>query len=75
MWNNEIESAFPDLFAEDTARLSTDVELARYVSSTRRNWDNYKSDNNITAGVEENDNEDMSGGPPDNPYELYGVYN
>lgn len=75
MQNNGPESAFPDLFAEITARLSTGVELARYVSFACRNWDNYEPNNNIAAGVKENNDEDMGRGHPDNPYELYGVYN
>lgn len=74
MQNNGPESAFYDLFVEDTARLSTGVELARYVSSACGNWDNYKPDENIAAGVKENDNEDIGRGLPDNPYKLYGVY-
>ncbi len=72
--NNGPELAFPDLFAEGTARLSTGVELARYVSTARRNWDNYEPDNNIAAGVEKNDDEDIGRGPPEDLYELYDVY-
>ncbi len=74
MQNNGPESAFPDLFAESTACLFTGIELARYISSAQGNWDNYEPDDNIAAGVEENDNEDIGKGPPDDSYELYGVY-
>lgn len=72
---NRPKSAFPDLFVEGTAHLSTGVELARYIPSARGNWDNYKPDDNIAAKVEENDDKDIGKSPPDNPYELYGVYN
>ena len=74
MHNNELEFAFLDLFAEGTACLSTDVELARYISFTCGNWDNYKSDDNIIAGVKENNDEDMSEGSPNNFYEFNSRY-
>lgn len=72
---NRPKSAFPDLFIEGTARLSTGIELARYIPSARGNWDNYKPDDNIVAELEENDDKDIGKSPSDNPYELYGIYN
>lgn len=75
MRGNRPESAFPDLFAEDTACLSTGIELARYISSAHGNWDYYNADDNTIAGIEENNDEDIGGGPPDNPYKLYIIYN
>lgn len=74
MHNNEPKFAFLDLFAEGTARLSTDIELARYISFTRGNWDNYEPNNNIAAGVKKNNDENMSGSSPDNFYEFYSMY-
>ncbi len=79
MWNHAQESAFPDLFAESKALLSTSIELARYVSFPYGNWDNYDSnesnDDNVAAGVNKNDDDENMGGPPDNSYKLYGMYN
>lgn len=62
------------MFAEGTARLSIGVELARYVSSARGNWDNYEPEDNVGAGNKKNHDENMGEVPPDDPYELYGVY-
>lgn len=75
--NNIQVSAFSDLFVEDKIYLSIDIELARYVSSVYRNWDNYnlnKSNNyNITPGVK--DNNYIGEGLLDNLYKLYIIYN
>lgn len=73
MQNNGPEWAFPDFFAEGTARLSTAVKFARYLSFAWGNWDNYKPNDNIAARVQENNDEDMSRGPPNNLYKLYGI--
>ncbi len=75
MQNNGSELTFPDVFAENTTCLSTNVELARYVSSARGNRDNYESDDNITARVKQNNDEDIDMRPPDDSYKLYGMYN
>lgn len=69
------ESVFPDFFAEDTAHLFTDIKLARYLFSTYRNQDNYEPDDNIAAGVKENNDENLGGGSPNNAYEFYDMYN
>ncbi len=67
------------MFVEDKVRLSTSIELAKYVSSTREIWDNYdsdKSDNdNVTVKVNKNDYNENIEGSPDNLYELYSIYN
>ncbi len=75
MRNKGPKLAFSDLFTKGTTRLSTDIELARYISSARRNWDNYEPDDNIAAGVKENDDRDIGRSPLNNPYELYSIYN
>lgn len=74
MQKNRLELAFSDLFIEETARRSTCIELARYVSFACENQDNYKSDDNTAAEVKENNDEDMERGFSDNVYELYGMY-
>ena len=77
--NNRTEYAFRDLFAEGVARLSTGVELGKYVQAARGNWDNYNPDDaadpdNEYKDDEDDENENMGGGSPDDPDELYGVY-
>lgn len=68
--------AFSDVFADGITRLATGLKLDKYVYAAHENWDNYKLNNEIAAGNEENDEkmEDMEG-LPDNPYALYGMYN
>lgn len=79
MWNNAQKSVFLDLFMKSKACLSTHIKIARYVSFTHRNLDNYDYDklneNNITAGVNENDDNENMKGPLDNLYKLYSMYN
>ena len=77
--NNCTKYAFRDLFAEGVARLSTGVELGRYVQAARGNWDNYNPDDaadpdNEYEDDEDDENENMGGGPPEDLDELYGVY-
>ena len=77
--NNYTKYPFRDLFLEGVARLSTGVELDRYVQAACENWDNYNPDNaanldNKYKDDEDDENENMGGEPPENPDELYGVY-
>lgn len=77
MWSNAQKSTFSDLFVESKICLPTGVKFARYVSSTYRNWNNYKLDNNSAAAgikIEDNNDENMGGELMDNPYEPYDVY-
>lgn len=73
--NNRIEYAFRNLFAERVARLSTGVELGRYVQAARGNWDNYNPDDaadpdNEYEDDEDDENENMGGESPDDLDEL-----
>lgn len=64
---------------KDKARFSTSIELARYVFSTHKNWDNFdlnkSANNNVIFEVENNDNDENIGKrPSDNQHELYSIY-
>lgn len=41
------------MFVEDIIRLSTGIELAKFVFFVWGNWDNYKLDNNIVVGIKD----------------------
>lgn len=74
--SNLQQSAFPDLFANGTTCFATSLELSRYIYVVCEIWDNYKPDDGVVAGNEENDEEieDIKG-PPDNLYAFDGIYN
>ena len=80
--NSNVFAAFVDPFSEGTACFSSGITLSRYVASVRGNWNNYdigpvtatsddksndKGNDNVTGNAD-------PGGPPDDPNELYGVY-
>ena len=72
--NNLQLSAFPDLFADGTARLATGLELDRYVYAAYGNWDKYKLEDKLVADNEEDGEQEDIERPPNNQFALYGVY-
>ena len=86
--NNNVLSAFADLFSDRTACFFTELPQSRYVHKLHKNRDNYgislafidanNKNNNNEAGNNNNNktSNDNSGKPPDNnPNKLYEVYN
>lgn len=49
--------AFPNLFADSTTYLATDLKLDRYIYIVCENSDNYKPDNEMTTSNKKNDEE------------------
>ena len=52
------------------------MEIGRYVQAARGNWDNYNPDDAVDPDNKDKDDENgnMGRGPPEDPDELYGVY-
>lgn len=79
--NNTTMSAFPDLFYTGAANLSNGIALSKYVNSARGNWDNYNQDNDFMSDTANDDGPESEpeapnrpGVNPDDPDELYGIY-
>lgn len=55
------------------------IEFVWYVFFAYRNYDNFNStksnDNNIVAGINENDDDENIRGSLDNLYKFYSIYN
>ncbi len=81
-WNNTTISAFPNLFYTGATHLSNGIALTRYVNSAPSNWDNYNQDDNIMSETANDDGPESEPKDlnrpevdPDDPDELYGIYN
>lgn len=75
MQNNWLKWAFLDFLVKKTVNLFIVLELARYLSSTCRNTDNYKLNDNIAAEIKKNKDKAMTRQFSNNSYKLYDIYN
>lgn len=77
--NDNLPSAFVDLFTETTACFSMRIPIFRYIHKAQGNWDNYKMNPAPVVADNETNNNDTSNKDlgrllDDDPNELYGVY-
>ena len=71
--NNLQQSAFPDLFGDDTVCLTIHLELGKYIYTVCRNRNNYEPEDELPSGNKEDEKPEDKENPPDNLYMLYGI--
>lgn len=61
------------MFADSIIRLVIGLELGRYIYIARGNWNNYKSDNKLVIGNEEDEKSKDIKRRLNNLFILYGI--
>lgn len=64
----------PNLFADNITYLETGLELSRYVCAVHENLGNYKLDDKLTAGDEEDEEPGDMKWSSNNLFALYDIY-